>query len=217
MNTRNDSPYVSIAMRLDAPTSFSDNNDLFVGASGSAYIGKTGTTLYKSFADWQGAGKDAHGVSASPIFCGNSLHIDTTNVTSNSLNGKGTPIAGILYDFEGAVRNAATPDIGADEFELVTGITRDGSKIPLTFALRQNYPNPFNPSTTIEYQIPNQSFVSLKIFDLLGREVATLVDEMNQAGIHSVKWDASVFSSGIYFYRLSAGSYSATKKLILLR
>jgi len=89
--------------------------------------------------------------------------------------------------------------------------------IPLTYELFQNYPNPFNPATTIQYSVPGTQYVSLKIYDVLGREVATLLDDTKQPGIYSVMWDARGFSSGVYFYRLRAGGYVDTKKLILVK
>jgi hypothetical protein len=85
------------------------------------------------------------------------------------------------------------------------------------FSLTQNYPNPFNPSTTISFDLPSKSFVSLKVFDLLGKEVAIIVSKELLAGSYSEKWDASTMSSGIYFYRMQAGSFTETKKLVLLR
>ncbi len=88
---------------------------------------------------------------------------------------------------------------------------------PETFSLLQNYPNPFNPSTNISFSIPTKSFVSLRVFDLIGREVATIVSEEMSAGSYTKQWIAANMSSGIYFYRLQAGSYSETKKLILLK
>jgi len=88
---------------------------------------------------------------------------------------------------------------------------------PLTFGLAQNYPNPFNPTTKLEFQIARRSLVSLKIFDLLGREVATLVDEERSPGSYRVNWDASRFPSGVYFYRLQAGSFMETKRMVLLK
>lgn len=94
---------------------------------------------------------------------------------------------------------------------------RGYDELPLAFALSQNYPNPFNPNTTISFAIPSRSFVSLKIFDLLGRGVTTIVSEEMMAGSYSKQWNAAKMSSGIYFYRLQAGSFSETKKLILLR
>jgi hypothetical protein len=88
---------------------------------------------------------------------------------------------------------------------------------PKVFALSQNYPNPFNPSTTLSFSLPSRSFVTLNIFDLLGREVATVVSEEFPAGTYSRQWNASNISSGIYFYRLKAGSFIEIKKLVLLR
>ena len=85
------------------------------------------------------------------------------------------------------------------------------------FALDQNYPNPFNPITAINYQIPVNSFVTVKVYDLLGREIATLVNEERVAGSYSVRWDGSSFPSGVYFYRLKAAAFSDTKKLLLLK
>jgi hypothetical protein len=88
---------------------------------------------------------------------------------------------------------------------------------PTAFSLAQNFPNPFNPSTTISFDLPSQSFVSLKIFDLIGREVATIVSEELSAGSHSRQWNATGMPSGVYFYRLQAGSFTGTKKLLLLK
>lgn len=91
------------------------------------------------------------------------------------------------------------------------------SEIPQAYNLCQNYPNPFNPSTLISYQLPENVFVTLKVFDVLGREVETLVNERQNAGNHSVQFNASKLISGVYFYRLEAGIYLATKKLLLLK
>ena len=85
------------------------------------------------------------------------------------------------------------------------------------FKLDQNYPNPFNPSTSISYQLPANCFVSLKVYDVLGREVATLVNERQRAGNHNVRFDAAKLVSGVYFYCLIAGNFTATKKLILVK
>ena len=90
-------------------------------------------------------------------------------------------------------------------------------ELPEMFALRQNYPNPFNPSTTISYRLPKQSNVTLKIFDVLGREVATLVNSVEQPGNKSVNFNANNLVSGVYCYRLQAGNFIDTKKLVLLR
>jgi len=88
---------------------------------------------------------------------------------------------------------------------------------PTEFVLNQNYPNPFNPSTVIKYQIPTAGIVSLKVYDVLGNEVAKLVDEYRLAGSYEVEFDASRLSSGVYFYMLHAGEFVQTKKMILIR
>lgn len=95
-------------------------------------------------------------------------------------------------------------------------VKNQSSNIPDGFALGQNYPNPFNPSTIINYHIPNSSKVSLKIYDLLGKEIATLVDEEKAAGSYSVEFTGKL-SSGVYFYTLRAGEFSETKKMSILK
>ncbi len=89
--------------------------------------------------------------------------------------------------------------------------------MPKIFALNQNYPNPFNPETVLSFEIGDLGFVKLKIYDVLGQEVATLVNEVRPAGAYTVKWNGSSTPSGVYFYRLQAGTFTETKKLVLLR
>jgi hypothetical protein len=89
--------------------------------------------------------------------------------------------------------------------------------LPKTFALNQNYPNPFNPSTTIAYALPQAAVVTLKVYDVLGREVATLVNEKKIAGSYSVSFDGSRFASGVYFYRLTSGNDVQTKRMMLIK
>jgi hypothetical protein len=108
---------------------------------------------------------------------------------------------------------------------VTTGVRVEEKKVaPSEFVLLQNYPNPFNPTTEIRYQIPEVrgkqsevSRVTLRVFDILGREVATLVDEVQEAGFKSVQWNASGVASGVYFYRLQAGGFAETRKLVVLR
>jgi hypothetical protein len=85
------------------------------------------------------------------------------------------------------------------------------------FRLCENSPNPFNPVTNFEFRITNFEFVSLEIFDVLGRKVAVLADERKSLGVHRVTWDASGFPSGVYLYRIQAGAFSDVKKLVLVR
>jgi hypothetical protein len=91
------------------------------------------------------------------------------------------------------------------------------SSIAKSFTLSQNYPNPFNPTTVISYQLPVTSNVALRVFDIIGREVATLVNETKEAGSYEVTFNASKLASGMYFYRLQAGNFSAIKKLVLIK
>ncbi len=101
--------------------------------------------------------------------------------------------------------------------ETAVSIEDEGSGIPQEFTLAQNYPNPFNPTTTIGYQLPQQSEVRLEVFDMIGRRVATLVDETMQAGHHRVEFNASNLASGIYFYRMAAGDEVMMRKLTLIK
>ena len=89
--------------------------------------------------------------------------------------------------------------------------------MPQTFLLSQNYPNPFNPRTEIRYQIPSSGHVSLRVYNILGQEVRTLVDRIVDEGHHVVTWDASDMASGVYFYRLTAGEFTDTKRMVLMK
>jgi len=98
-----------------------------------------------------------------------------------------------------------------------TGVNNGPNGIPQQFALFQNYPNPFNPTTNISFSIPAKSFASLKVFDVIGRKVATLVSEELSAGNYTRQWNAANVASGIYFYRLQAGSFVQTRKLVVAK
>jgi hypothetical protein len=98
-----------------------------------------------------------------------------------------------------------------------SGIETGNEEIPDEYNLFPNYPNPFNPSTIINYQLPESGFVSLKVFDVLGNEVARLVGENKQSGSYEVTFDASNLPSGVYFYTLSAGDFVNTKKMLLIK
>jgi hypothetical protein len=103
------------------------------------------------------------------------------------------------------------------EVKLPTNIREGVAGVPAVWSLDQNYPNPFNPSTMIHYQLPMDNYVIMKVYDLLGREVAVLVNERKTAGSYSVHWDAGSLGSGVYFYRLTAGSFISTRKCLLVR
>ena len=102
-------------------------------------------------------------------------------------------------------------------FSSVTGITQNSTELPVKYSLSQNYPNPFNPTTKINFALPKQGLVTLKIYDVLGREVRSLVNEVKAAGNYTVDFNASEFSSGVYFYRLQSEGFTDIKKMMLIK
>jgi WD40 repeat protein len=104
-----------------------------------------------------------------------------------------------------------------DTTENIIGVHNNHGSIPDNYSLSQNYPNPFNPSTTIDYQLPVSGFVKISVFDVLGQEVKTLVNEYKQAGSYNVRFDASELPSGVYFYKITSNDFTSTKKLTLIK
>lgn len=132
----------------------------------------------------------------------------------------GTAAKSIYGDFVDGNRDS----VGGDAYVLTfrtmqspTGVAQNPNDVPSKFGLEQNFPNPFNPSTEIRYQISELSNVTVKVYDVLGREVAMLVNERKSPGRYKVQFDASTLPSGVYFYRLEAGSYVETKKLTVMK
>ncbi len=117
--------------------------------------------------------------------------------------------AGVTVDFVGNVTGNITIPL--------TDVDEKNRALPTQYKLEQNYPNPFNPATTIEYELPSSAHVQLRVYDLLGREVTTLVNEVQTAGYHSVVFDASKLASGVYFYSLEAGKFTQTRRMLLIR
>jgi photosystem II stability/assembly factor-like uncharacterized protein len=160
------------------------------------------------------------------VYVGNDLGVYVT--TNGGLNWyefrTGMPYA-LVFDLTIVYPNrhirATTHGNGIYERSLVqnpVGLVSNNNEVPKEFSLSQNYPNPFNPSTNIKFAVPKESNVLLKIFDISGREVFTLVNEKLNAGSYSLKWDASVYSSGVYFYRMTTdGSFAETRKMILVK
>jgi len=127
--------------------------------------------------------------------------------------------ADIFYNL--LVNILAIPNYYSNRVDFITITVADVDEVyswmPLTVTLSQNYPNPFNPSTKIKYQIPELSFVILKVFDVLGNEVGTIVNEVKPVGDYEVEFNASTLPSGIYFYRLQVGDFVETKKMMLMK
>ena len=118
----------------------------------------------------------------------------------------------------------AVANVGSDDISIFINLSNttdvDNSPetyLPGSFGIFQNYPNPFNAMTVIRYSLPEPSDVAIEIYDLLGRKVETLVEGRQPAGYHQIVWDAEDKSTGMYFYRIQAGEYSETKKMVLLR
>ena len=104
-----------------------------------------------------------------------------------------------------------------NKFSIILTDVADEQKLPTEFALMQNYPNPFNPTTTITYHLPKASNVKLKVYDIIGNEIATLVDEEESAGVYEINFNHNKLASGVYLYKLQAGGFTETRKMILMR
>ena len=128
--------------------------------------------------------------------------------------GSGTDICADVITINGTLTGSGT---FCNAPAAVENENEDDLETPKEFSLSQNFPNPFNPSTSIQYQVSNISQVTLKVYDVLGNEVATIVNEEKPVGSYEVGFNALDLSSGIYFYKLQAGSFVQTKKMILLR
>jgi hypothetical protein len=136
--------------------------------------------------------------------------------------GGAWPVFAVDLDADGDTDILTTASTGnkvswLENTTIVVNTQDEFFNLPENFFLAQNYPNPFNPSTKISYQIPELSYVTLKIYDVLGNEIATLVNEEKPASEYEVEFNASRLSSGIYFYQLETESYLETKKMLYLK
>ncbi|MCH7819670.1 MAG: T9SS type A sorting domain-containing protein, partial [Candidatus Marinimicrobia bacterium] len=168
--------------------------------AGSAYLFKRSGTSWTQEAKIlasDGATGDYFGLSGSASISGDYAVVGAFDADDN---GSGS---GSAYVYNGFI-----PAVGVED---------EIAGLPAEFALSQNYPNPFNPVTVIRYSIPKAEEVSLVVYNLIGEEVAHLIDERKPAGSYTVKWNASDFASGIYFYRLQAGDFVQTRKMVLLK
>jgi hypothetical protein len=138
----------------------------------------------------------------------NQVYTDTIYSAANSVNGDGTNSALDRWNFGSKfIVNVVDEPSSVD----------DDNTLANNFKLAQNYPNPFNPSTMISYSIPQSSFVTLKVYDIIGNEVATLVNETKSAGKYDVRFDASNLSNGVYLYSIKTDNFTSTKKMILMK
>ena len=130
-------------------------------------------------------------------------------------------LSSVIYDKQGNLFAVYTDTANTQHliqfYDFPDEVAKPSSQTPGAFALSQNYPNPFNPSTTITYQLPVRVKVDVSVYNLLGQRIATLTNEVESAGVHLATWHPGGQSSGVYFVRIEAGSYSAVKKMVLLK
>lgn len=144
----------------------------------------------------------------------------TTNFGNNWSNIDGNFTGGYIALAQNStyIFNAANDNyVYKRNISELIGIEKHGTKLPKNFSLSQNYPNPFNPSTKIQYDLPKSTFVKLTVYDVLGKEVKILVNEKQNSGSYNVEFDGSNLTSGVYFYKLTAGDFTAVRKFVLLK
>jgi len=200
-----------------------DYNNYYVALPNN-YIGKWINTYASNIEEWRMlSNRDPNSVSTNVNFVSDAdLHLTGSSIGDSLLIG--IPISEITNDIDGELRHPISPYKGADEVDTPVFLT-ETIKIPSNYVLFQNYPNPFNPTTKIKYTIPSVEtrhasslqIVTLKVYDLLGNEITTLVNEEKSAGEYVIEFDAKGFTSGVYFYQLKASSFIQTKKMVLLR
>jgi hypothetical protein len=150
---------------------------------------------------------------------------DNTSYTSNTTVA-GTSATGMTWHYHtdgsagctmtGGSAQATRPNI-CMQVNMIVGNNSGITELPKVYSLAQNYPNPFNPVTSIKYSVPKQSLVKLVIYDVIGREVTTLVNEVKNPGNYAVSFDASSYASGVYFYRMESGDFTDVKKMVLIK
>ena len=217
VNEQNVSKGYGLLLWSPLATITSDYNNIKVGSS--AYAGNYQGTLCATLADWQTASfQDLSSKSVAVNFVSNTdLHLTGASLGDKNLSG--IPLADWTKDIDGQARNATNPYMGADEDPAhpLTGVAVMDDATPKAYRLSQNYPNPFNPTTQIEFAIAKQGFTTLKVYDLLGREIATLVEGVLPVGNYKTTFDGARFSSGTYIYVLTSGSERLVQKMLLTK
>jgi hypothetical protein len=188
---------------------------------------ESGASIQVAYCDVQGDSSGTGNINADPLFADAMFHLSDGSPCINAGIASFDFGGGMVCycpetDIDGNSRpdpDGSNPDMGAWESPLppTEVINLPVTEIPQSYFLAQNYPNPFNPSTTIEFALPRSAFVTLKVYNLLGEAVATLVTEQREAGTHKLNWDARGLTSGVYLYRLEAGEFVQSKKLVLMR
>lgn len=211
------------------------NNSAIGGTVGGGSGGSNGTATDGALSFFQGVNfsynlyynnaattnPDGGNLGTNNIMGSDPLFVSATNFhftnTSSPAYHAGTPTGAPTTDLDGTTRSVTTPSIGAYEGTVPLPVKEGIGVAPKAFGLSQNYPNPFNPSTTIEYSLVTSGLVSVRVYDVLGREVATLVNGVKEAGYYSATFDASKLSSGIYFAKLQSGDKMQMKKMLMIK
>jgi len=202
-------------------------NDIFwsdTAGAGDPEISLGGGVAVVLYSDVQGGWPGTGNIDADPLFA-DTIYPLASNSPCIATGIDSIEIGGVWYyapmsDYGGNPRPmpvGTPPDMGAWEYQVAVGVDEPFATIPETYYLFQNYPNPFNPSTVISFQLPVSGSVTLRVHNLLGQEVATLVNEEMKPGSYEVTFDATGLASGVYLYRLTAGSFSDMKKLLVLK
>jgi len=215
---------------LNTPTEhahsfYADGNRLYIGTDYSIYYSTNGGNFWIDVVNNVFSNPPYTVAASSPyVFAGasnNAFYVSADNGSTWFTRSEGLPynakITSVLVDNQ-------TVYIGLDNFGVwkrpyseVIGIHNISTSVPDKFRLEQNYPNPFNPVTKIRFEIPQQGFVSMKVYDIIGRQVATLVNENLSPGTYEVTFDGKELSSGLYFYRLTSNGFSETKRMLMIK
>ena len=190
-----------------------DNNCYYKKNGNANFEDRRPTSLFNgNLSGWRShISNEINSIEADPLITGN-FHLSSTSPCIDE--AQSTPY--VTYDYDKQLRRGNF-DIGADEFNQSTGVVNETGNKPNDYYLFQNYPNPFNPTTTIRFLVPRLLHVTLKVFDVLGREVATLVDGELNPGEHSVVFNAKDLPSGVYFYRLITTAFTQTKSMEVIK
>ncbi len=180
------------------------SNDIIYGSSNTVYLDES-STIQVSYSDIEGGWEGEGNIDADPLFC----DLDSGDYTL----AKNSPCVGTGENNA----NMGAFGVGCEEI-----LSIQNEVIPTSFTLHQNYPNPFNPVTTLRYELPEQSHVTIVIFDMLGRTVRQLINTTQEAGYKSIIWNATndygkLASAGVYLYQIKAGEFVQTKKMVLLK
>ena len=187
-------------------------NVTFSGGNGQINISKSGAFVF-ALRDGAIAGYAITNISGDYTIDGLAPGSYSVSVDKTGFNESASQEVAVTYD------NSGSPVSGNASFTLnsVLSVTINSKVQPTNYSLEQNFPNPFNPSTTIKYSLPNNSTVSLKVYNLIGQEVATLINSYQTSGEYSATFNASNLSSGVYFYRLKTESFNVVKKMLLIK